>query len=99
MQSPRLIEGQRVSGLRYAEQRVQVLLIALTIFHLLPHGFSNRDLREYLAGVLGRPPETICQGRMTYDLRRLRLRGLIERIPRSHRYSVTPFGFRIALFY
>jgi Mn-dependent DtxR family transcriptional regulator len=36
---------------------------------------------------------------MTYDLRRLRLHGLIERIPRSHRYQVTPEGMRIALFF
>ena len=99
MQSPRMIDGQRVSGLRYAEERVRFLLIALTIFHLLPNGFSNRDLREHLAALLGRPPETMTQGRMTYDLRKLRLHGLIERIPRSHRYTVTPFGFRIALFY
>ena len=99
MQSPRIIQGQRASGLRYAEERVQLLLIALTIFHLLPHGFRNRDLREYLAGLLGRPPEIMTPGRMTHDLRRLRLHGLIERIPRTHRYRVTPFGFRIALFY
>jgi hypothetical protein len=99
MQSPRMIEGQRVSGLRYAQERVQFLLIALTIFHLLPNGFSNRDLRAHLAALLGRPPETMTQGRMTYDLRRLRLHGLIERVPRSHRYAVTLFGFRMALFY
>ena len=68
-----LFQGQRASGLRYAEERVQLLLIAVTIFHLLPHGFRNRDLREYLARLLGRPPEAITQGRMTYDLRRLRL--------------------------
>ncbi len=37
-------------------------------------------------------------GRMTYDLRRLRLHGLIERIPGSHRYQVTEFGLRVALF-
>jgi hypothetical protein len=36
---------------------------------------------------------------MTYDLRRLRLHGLIERIPKSHRYEVTPAGLRIALFF
>ena len=34
---------------------------------------------------------------MTYDLRRLRLHGLIQRIPQSHRYRVTDFGFRSAL--
>ena len=36
---------------------------------------------------------------MTYDLRRLRLHGLIERVPHSHRYTVTVAGFRIALCY
>jgi Mn-dependent DtxR family transcriptional regulator len=35
---------------------------------------------------------------MTYDLRRLRLPGLIERIPGSHRYQVTDFGLKAALF-
>ena len=35
---------------------------------------------------------------MTYDLRRLRLHGLVERIPHSHRYRVTDFGFRTAVF-
>jgi hypothetical protein len=35
---------------------------------------------------------------MTYDLRRLRLHGLVERIPKSHRYCVTPFGYRSAMF-
>ncbi len=36
---------------------------------------------------------------MTYDLRRLRLHGLIERIPKTHRYRVTDFGLRSALFF
>ena len=36
---------------------------------------------------------------MTYDLRRLRLHGIIERIPHSHRYQLTPDGLRIALFF
>ena len=36
---------------------------------------------------------------MTYDLRRLRLHGLIQRIPKSHRYDVTPAGLRIAVFF
>jgi hypothetical protein len=35
---------------------------------------------------------------MTYDLRRLRLHGFIERIPKSHRYRVTDMGLRVALF-
>ena len=36
---------------------------------------------------------------MTYDLRRLRLHGMIERIPKTHRYRVTDFGLRAALYF
>ena len=35
---------------------------------------------------------------MSYQLRRLRLHGLIERIPKTHRYGLTTFGFRVAIF-
>ena len=37
--------------------------------------------------------------RMTYDLRRLRLRGLIERIPHTQRYRLTAEGLCVALAY
>jgi hypothetical protein len=38
-------------------------------------------------------------GRITYDLRRPRFHGLIERIPKTHRYRITAKGLRTALFY
>jgi hypothetical protein len=47
----------------------------------------------------GKRPPPSPRGRMTYDLRRLRLHGMIERIPKTHRYRVTPFGLRAALFF
>ncbi len=33
---------------------------------------------------------------MTYDLRRLRLKGLIFRPPKTNRYFVTPHGWKLA---
>ena len=36
---------------------------------------------------------------MSCDLRRLRLHGLTERIPKTQRYRLTPFGLKTALFY
>jgi hypothetical protein len=33
------------------------------------------------------------------ELRRLRLHGMIERVPGTHRYQVTARGLRIALFF
>ena len=47
----------------------------------------------------GVDPASISQGAITYQLRRLHLHGLIERIPNSFRYHVTDCRLRIALFF
>jgi predicted MarR family transcription regulator len=44
-------------------------------------------------------PSQLSPGRVTYDLRRLRLHGLIARIPKSHRYRISAKGLRTAIFY
>jgi hypothetical protein len=96
IQRPRLVDTQRASGLRFADERVQALLHALVVFRLLPDGFANADLRAHLEPLRGRKA---TPGAVTYDLRRLRLHGLIRRIPRTHRYAVTDQGLRYALFF
>jgi hypothetical protein len=96
---PRQVAAQRASALRFADPKVQSLWNALLLFPLLPAGFSNRDLREHLAPLLGQLPEQLTAGRMTYQLRRLRLHGMIQRLPKTHRYRVTPYGLRAALFF
>jgi hypothetical protein len=98
LQRPRIAEGQRVAGLRLADPTVQALWRAMLLFELLPAGFSNRQLRTHLAQLLGLPVERFTQGRMSYHLRRLRLHGMIERIPKTHRYRLTDFGLRTAMF-
>lgn len=98
IQCPTVVEGQRAAGLRFGDPRVLALLACLLLFRLLPRGFSNRDLRHHVEQFLGVNVGQFTQGQMTYDLRRLRLHGLIERIPKSHRYQVTESGFRTALF-
>jgi hypothetical protein len=95
---PIVVEGQRASALPFDSVRTQALLSALVVFHLLPDGFRNADLRALLAPLLGLDPSLMTQGRMSYDLRRLRLHGLIERLPGTHRYTVTTRGFHLAVF-
>ncbi len=96
---PQVVAGQRVSALPFADPRVQALLSVLVLFCLLPQGFANKDVRERLALLLGLDPSAMTPGKMTYDLRRLRLHGLIARLPHSHRYRVTDEGLRTALFF
>jgi len=96
--TPVTLGSQRASALPPHSTRTQALLAALVVFRLLPHGFRNADLRAHLAPLLGLDPSLMTQGRMTYELRRLRLHGLIARIPATHRYQVTDHGLRIAVY-
>lgn len=90
--------GTRVAGLRLTDPRAVSLLAVLCVFRLLPNGFTNADLRRHLAPLLGKDPGHMTSGQITYDLRRLRLHGLIERIPHTFRYRVTRTGLRSATF-
>ena len=96
---PQTVEGQHASALNFGDPRVMVLFQVLCMFCLIPSGFQNATLRAWMASLLGLDPEAYTPGKMTYDLRRLRLHGLIERIPRTHRYQVTNQGMKVCLFF
>lgn len=96
LQHPLHLGRHRVSALRFGDPRVQALLQALAGFAHLPVGFRHRDLRPRVGALLGRP---YTAAQMTYDLRRLRLRALIDRQPQTHRYRLTSYGQRVAFFY
>jgi len=95
---PGLVDGRRVAALRFLDPRVLALFCTLVLFRLRPDGFTARDLRQHVAPLLGLAPDALSAGRVTYDLRRLRLHGLIARHPKRHRYGVTDAGLRLALF-
>ena len=93
--SPSIEDGLPAPALHFGDPRVMALLACLCSFQHLFAGLSNRTLRPQIAGLI--PGYT--QGQMTYDLRRLRRKGLIRRIPRSQRYELTAFGRRTAVFF
>ncbi len=96
---PIQVEERRVSGLRFGDGRVQALLSAVLLFVFVANGFSAKDLRPKLAALLGLRADQLSAGRLTYDLRRLRLHGLIERVAGTHRYRLTKRGIQIAAFW
>lgn len=98
-QRPLDVDGQRAPALRFGDETIQALLQALLVLSILTPAFKQKELKERLAQLLGLDPSTISQGKMTYQLRRLRLHGLIQRLPKTHRYQLTTFGVRLALFY
>lgn len=92
---PSTQDGQPAPGLRFGDPRVMALMACLCAYRHLFEGLTNRSLRALVAGLL--PDYTTRQ--MTYDLRRLRRKGLVRRIPRSQRYELTSEGRRLAVFF
>ena len=90
--------GQRVPPLRLAERRSHALLSALLMFRLHTNGFANKDLRTLTAELRGLPANHVTAGQITYDLRRLKTRNLISKIPGTNRYTVTDHGLDTAFF-
>src|SRR4029434_6682484 len=89
---PVVVGTQRAAALRLGDRRVLALMEMLCRVALQPTGFRQRDLRPAIAQLLGRSRDQYGAGHTTYDLRRLRLHGLIERVPHTHRYRLTPSG-------
>jgi hypothetical protein len=91
-------DGVTVAGLRFGDPRVHALMHALIVLAVLPGVVRARQLRS----LLGTQPAyagKCTPGRTTYDIRRLRMHGLIERIAGTHSYRLTENGVRTALFY
>ena len=96
VQLPSVEKGQRTGALRFGDERVMALVGALCVNLHAVTGFTNGSLRALVAGLLGAP---YSSAQMTYDLRRLRLKGLVRRLERQNRYVLTPDGIKVALFF
>lgn len=98
-QSCCLEDGQRASALRFADPRTMAVLEVLACHAYIPKEIANSSLRGAVAQRLEGVMDTYSSAQMTYDLRRLRLKGLIERIEKSHRYRLTVLGMKVVTFF
>jgi hypothetical protein len=89
-------DGLYAPSIRFGDPRVMAVLASLVSFCHLPGGFTNRDLVDQVAPRL-EVPYTSRQS--TYDLRRLKRKGLIVKVPRSRRYQLAPLGRRVAVLF
>ena len=93
---PTTHDGQRAPGLRFGEPRVMALLASMAAFAHVIGGLTNKSLRAQMA-LLWKPDYSSAQA--SYDLRRLRLKGFIERIDGTNTYRPTAHGLRVAAFF
>ena len=89
-------DGLYAAGLRFGEQRVMAILAALVGFCFLIRGFTNRQLVQRVGDLLASP---YTSRQATYDLRRLRRKGLISKITGTQRYQLEGLGRRVAVLF
>ena len=93
---PSVHDGQRAPGLRFGDPRTMALLGSIAAFAHVIGGLTNRSLR---AQMTAHWRSDYSSPQASYDLRRLRLKGLIERVDGSNTYRVTPHGLRVSAFF
>jgi hypothetical protein len=88
-------DGLPAPALKFGQPRVTALLNALCQFLWTADGITNAQLRPLVASLVGTSYTTRQMG---YDLRRLIRKGLLTRLDHQHRYVLTPYGRRVAIF-
>src|SRR5918999_610379 len=93
---PSDVDGQHAPALRFGDPRVMAVMAAIVGFTHLLAGFDNPTLVRRVGTLLDGP---YTSRQATYDLRRLRRKGLIIRLPGHHRYQLTPLGRRVPVLF
>ena len=94
-----VVQGKtKVSGIKLEQKRILRLLEVLLQGaggHL--KRWTTAQLRDAVLDQCGLKPKDYTLNQIRYDLRKLRLHGLIERIPHSHAYRFAQKGYKLAL--
>jgi hypothetical protein len=89
-------DGLHAPGLRFGDDRVMAVLAGLIKFSYLLDGFTNRQMVQHTAQLLN---QAYTHRQATYDLRRLKRKGLILKLAHTRRYQLTALGRRVAVLF
>ncbi len=93
---PRHVQGRSTKPFNpVAKADLRLFAAVLQGQHAI-QGLQNRDVRERLhPSAIAPPDQRRCAARVGRQLKRLHLRGLIAKIPRSRRWRVTDVGYSL----
>jgi len=94
-----LPNDKRIPGLKLDHPRQLALMHALVRFsHIAAQGtFTTSDIYADTLAALDASPADYSLASLRYDLSKLRVKGLVERIPRSRRYRLVRDGYSVCL--
>jgi hypothetical protein len=96
--TPSVEGGQHVAGLRFGAPQVMRLLAALGCAGLTFRAFSHAELRALLVDRFGAEAADVTSARLSYQLTKLRGKGLLRKVAGRNRYTLTDRGYRVALY-
>src|ERR1700752_1460137 len=91
--------GKRIPGLKLDNPRQLALMQALLRFAQIAAAstFSTAEIHPHAVAALGSPTQQYSLASLRYDLSKLRVKGLVAKLPRSRRYRLCPRGYSISL--
>lgn len=94
-----LPNGRRIPGLKIDHPRQLALMHGLVRFAHIAAGstFLTQEIHPYMLEALGLSEAEYRLASLRYDLSKLRAKGLVDKVPRSRRYRLTPQGYSICL--
>jgi hypothetical protein len=96
-----LPNGKRIPGLKLDHPRQLAVMQALVRFsHIAAAStFTTKELHAQAVEALGVSMADYKLGSLRYDLSKLRAKGLVEKLPHSHRYRLRSQGYKISVVY
>jgi hypothetical protein len=92
LSQPGLLGAVRVGGLDINRPRVRAVMEAVLALSPNARGFTSSELAAKVGPLLD--DDNYSPSRAAYDLRKLRCKGLVAKIPRSRRYAADATGLR-----
>ena len=91
--------GKRIPGLKLDNPRQLALMHALVRFAHIAAGntFTTAELYPHVLAALQMSANQYSLASLRYDLSKLRVKALVEKLPQSRRYRLCPQGYCICL--
>ncbi len=96
--TPSVEGGHRIAGLRFGTPQVMRRLAALGCAGLTVKAFSHPELRTMLIDGFGADAADVTPARQSYQLAKLRRKGLLRKVPGRNRYALTDRGYRVTVY-
>ena len=86
--TPSVCGAQRIAGVDLQKPRMQAVAAAVIALAAAPAGFTAKALAEQTKRHPRRPHARCGTRQAAYELKKLRAKGLVERVPKTRRYRV-----------